>query len=73
MSGMLMLDNEMAELAKQIAPHRNILNPNIPRTINDNPSLPKTVVSNTTNWFSFNDEEKDIQINSEMNRFLWKG
>lgn len=54
MAGQLMLSNDMAEMAMFLAPHRNILDPNIPRKINDHPSLAKTVVSNTGNWFRDN-------------------
>lgn len=51
MAAQLMLGNEMSEMSKCLSPHRNILSPNIPRTINDHPSMPKTVVSNASNWF----------------------
>ena len=51
LAGQLMLDNNMAEMSKSLAPHRNILDPNTPRRINNHPSLPKTVVSNAGNWF----------------------
>lgn len=67
MAAMLMIDNEMAEMARNMAPHRNILNPNEPRQINNNPSMANTVVSNTTNWFAYKDS---TAVNSNMDKFL---
>ena len=51
MGAQIMMDNYLSEMSKFLSPHRNILDPNIPRTINDHPSMAKTVVSNTGNWF----------------------
>ena len=51
MGAQIMMDNYMADMSRALCPHRNILDPNTPRQINDHPSMAKTVVSNTGNWF----------------------
>ena len=52
MGAQIMMDNYLGEMSAYLAPHRNIIDPNTPRQINDHLSLAKTVVSNTSNWFS---------------------
>ena len=52
MGAQIMMDNYLGEMSAYLAPHRNIIDPNTPRQINDHLSLAKTVVSNATNWFA---------------------
>ena len=52
MSLMLMLDEEMANAADAMAPHKNFLDPNNPRSVTNVASIPKPVSSTTACWIS---------------------
>ena len=52
MSIMLMLDEETSRATDAMAPHKSILDPNEPRIITSNASIPKPVGSTISNWVS---------------------
>jgi hypothetical protein len=52
MSLMLMLDNVMSEEAEALAPHRNILDPNNPRSLTNVADMSKPVASTINCWMT---------------------
>lgn len=46
----LMLDDKLTSAVAPLQLHKNIFDPNKPRTISDVPSLPKPVVANIIQW-----------------------
>jgi DNA-directed RNA polymerase beta' subunit len=54
MAFMLMLDNKTARSAENLAIHKSTIEPNKPRTLTPNPSIPKPVASTCLNWLSGN-------------------
>ena len=52
MSLMLMLDNEMNDQIQDIAPHKNMLDPNNPRQLTNVARFPKPVAGTVANWVS---------------------
>ena len=50
MSLMLVLDNEMGDQIKPLAPHKNILDPNKPRSLTNVAEIPKPVASTISSW-----------------------
>ena len=67
MSLMLMLDNDMGDEIHTLAPHRNVLDPNSPRSLTGVASIPKPVASTISAWLSRRDPPTPTQENS---RFL---
>ena len=49
---MLMLDEEMSDFANAMAPHKNFLDPNNPRSVTNVASIPKPVSSTIGSWVS---------------------
>ena len=45
-----MLDNDMSDQTADLAPHKNILDPNNPRTLTGAASMPKPVASTISNY-----------------------
>ena len=52
MSLMLMLDEEMADAADALAPHKSFLDVNNPRSVTSAASIPKPVISSISHWVS---------------------
>jgi len=52
MSLMLTLDNVMSEQTEGLAPHKNILDPNKPRSLTSVANIPKPVASTISSWMS---------------------
>lgn len=52
MSLMLMLDNMMSNEAEALAPHKNMIDPNQPRSLTSVAEIPKPVASTISSWMS---------------------
>lgn len=50
MSLMLLPDNDMSEQAEALAPHRNMIDPNQPRSLTSVAEIPKPVASTISSW-----------------------
>lgn len=59
MALMLMLDNYMSDQIEALAPHKNMLDPNKPRTLTSVASMPKPVASTISNWMTGFDRTPD--------------
>lgn len=54
MSLMLMLDNQMSDQIEALAPHKNVIDINNPRTLTGAATMPKPVASTISNWIAHN-------------------
>ncbi len=50
---MLMLDNTMSDQIEALAPHKNIFDPNNPRTLTNAASMPSPVASTISSWIGY--------------------
>ena len=64
MSLMLMLDEEMADAADALAPHKSFLDVNNPRSVTSAASIPKPVSSTTACWIA--DQTTRIPTNEQL-------
>lgn len=62
------VDNHMADLWKNLAPHRNIFTLDTPGEVSHNIAIPKTVVASIANWLS---STKGHEI-SQVKRDRWE-
>lgn len=49
---MLAADNDMGDAIADLAPHKNFLDPNNPRTVSNVATMPKPVASTISNYLS---------------------
>ena len=66
MSVMLMLDDETSKATDFMAPHKNILDPNEPRALTSNASIPKPVSSTIANYLSNRDIRPQTKEQSDF-------
>lgn len=63
----LCLDNETADQAEPLAPHKNLLDIHNPRKLSGIASIPKPVVSTIAHWLH---RERKLQIEDKHVAFL---
>ena len=56
---MLMLDNYMSDAIEALAPHKNMVDPNKPRTLTGVASIPKPVASTIIAWLTGFDRDEE--------------
>lgn len=67
MSLMLLPDNYLADMFEPLAPHKNFLDPNNPRTISNAASMPKPAASTINSWIT---HQRVLSGDPEKRRFL---
>lgn len=60
MTMMFMLDNYMSQAIEPLSPHKNMVDPNHPRTLTGVASMPKPVASSIINWLAGYDRTFDL-------------
>lgn len=68
MNIILALDNVTSEQLETLAPHKNMYDLNVPRTLSNAASLPKPVISTISNWIHYQEQHK--QPDSDKLHFL---
>ncbi len=68
MTMMFMLDNTMSRAVEALAPHKNMVDPNKPRTLTGVASMPKPVASSIIHWLGGEDRENGRTVQQESYR-----
>ena len=67
MSYMLMLDNTMTDQIEALAPHKNIFDPNNPRSLTNAASMPSPVASTISSWIG---QKRHVVTDPDKIKFL---
>lgn len=62
-----MLDNDMSEQIEALAPHKNMIDPNNPRSLTGVASIPKPVASTISAWLA---HPRIKPVDPEKQKFL---